>query len=291
MSNPHNSKSHKAPKRPVLHFSKMHGLGNDFMMVDNVTQNVFFSKERIMQLADRNFGVGFDQLLLVEPPYDPDQDFHYRIFNADGSEVSQCGNGARCFARFVKHQGLINRNKVVVSTKSGRMVLYLEKENQVTVNMGRPVFDPAQVPFTANKQENTYIIREGGNTHFCGVVSMGNPHCVIQVEDVDKVDVERIGRFIGQHERFPEGVNVGFMQVVNDQKIRLRVFERGSGETLACGSGACAAVAVGQIQGKLGKEVEAQLRGGSLNIKWAGGDSVLKMTGPAEHIYDGQIPL
>ncbi|MFC4701098.1 diaminopimelate epimerase [Glaciecola siphonariae] len=275
----------------MLSFAKMHGLGNDFMVVDNVTQNAFFSKERIMQLANRNFGVGFDQLLLVEPPYDPDQDFHYRIFNADGSEVSQCGNGARCFARFVKQRGLINRNKIVVSTKAGRIVLYLEKENQVTVNMGRPIFEPAKVPFTANKQENIYIIRDAGKTHFCGVVSMGNPHCVLQVDDIDTADVQGIGSFLGQHERFPEGVNVGFMQIIDDSKIRLRVFERGAGETLACGSGACAAVAVGQIQGKLKQEVEVELPGGKLTIKWQGGDSVLKMTGPAEHIYDGQIPL
>lgn len=281
----------KSAKRPILYFSKMHGLGNDFMVVDNVTQNAFFSKERIKQLADRNYGVGFDQLLLVEPPYDPDQDFHYRIFNADGSEVSQCGNGARCFARFVKHKGLINRNKVIVSTKAGRMVLYLEKEGQVTVIMGRPEFEPARIPFTANKQENTYILRNGDATIFCGVVSMGNPHCVIEVEDVDTADVKGIGAYVGAHERFVEGVNVGFMQIINENKIRLRVFERGAGETLACGSGACAAVAVGQIQGKLGQEVEVELPGGKLTIKWPGGDSVLKMTGPAEHIYDGQIPL
>jgi diaminopimelate epimerase len=288
MSHPQNIKQ---IKRPMLHFSKMHGLGNDFMVVDNVTQNAFFSKERIKQLADRNFGIGFDQLLLVEPPYDPDQDFHYRIFNADGNEVSQCGNGARCFARFVKQHGLINRNKIIVSTKSGRMVLYIEKEDQVTVNMGRPIFEPMQIPFSANKQENTYIIRDGGSTHFCGVVSMGNPHCVIEVDDVDAADVEGIGRFLGQHERFPEGTNVGFMQIVNDSQIKLRVFERGAGETLACGSGACAAVAIGQIQGKLKQEVEVELPGGKLTIKWPGGDAALKMTGPAEHIYDGQIPL
>jgi len=288
MNQPHNNKT---PKRPMLHFSKMHGLGNDFMVVDNVSQNVFFSKERIKQLADRHFGIGFDQLLIVEPPYDPDQDFHYRIFNADGSEVAQCGNGARCFARFVKQQGLINRNKIVVSTKAGRMVLYLEKEGQVTVNMGKPIFEPSQVPFSANKQENFYIIRNQEATYFCGVVSMGNPHCVLEVDDVDSADVEGIGSFLGQHERFPEGVNVGFMQIINENKIRLRVFERGAGETLACGSGACAAVAIGQIQGKLGNEVEVELPGGKLTIKWSGGDSVLKMTGPAEHIYDGQIPL
>lgn len=157
----------------LLNFSKMHGLGNDFVVIDNVTQNVFFSKEKIQQLADRNFGIGFDQMLIVEPPYDPDQDFHYRIYNADGTEVSQCGNGARCFAKFVKQKGLINRNKIIVSTKAGRMVLYLEKDGSVTVNMGRPIFTPERIPFKANKQENFYIIRDQEHTFFCGVVSMG----------------------------------------------------------------------------------------------------------------------
>lgn len=279
----------KSPKKSLVSFSKMHGLGNDFVMIDNVTQNVFFSKEKIMMLADRNFGIGFDQLLLVEPPYDPEQDFHYRIFNADGSEVSQCGNGARCFARFVKHKGLINRNKVSVSTKSGRMILYLEKDGLVTVNMGKPVFEPEQVPFVANKLENTYIIRAKEQTFFCGVVSMGNPHCVVEVEDISSIDIETIGPLLGSHDRFPEGVNVGFMQIINKQEIKLRVYERGTGETLACGSGACAAVAIGQVQGKLGQDVKVNLPGGALKIRWQGKDAVLKMTGPAEHIYEGQI--
>lgn len=272
-----------------IQFSKMHGLGNDFIVIDNVTQNVFFSKDKIQQLADRNFGIGFDQMLLVEPPYDPEQDFHYRIFNADGSEVSQCGNGARCFAKFVKIKGLTNRNKVVVSTKSGKMVLYLEKDGQVTVNMGRPIFEPAKIPLKANKEEGTYIVREQDATYMMGAVSMGNPHCVMTVDNVETADVTSIGPLLETHERFPEGVNVGFMQIVNEQHIKLRVFERGAGETLACGSGACAAVAIGQIQGKLGKEVQVDLPGGSLRIRWQGRDSVLKMTGPAEHIFDGTL--
>lgn len=272
-----------------IQFSKMHGLGNDFIVVDNVTQNVFFSKEKIQQLADRNFGIGFDQLLMVEPPYDPEQDFHYRIFNADGTEVSQCGNGARCFAKFVKIKGLTNRNKVVVSTKAGKMVLYLEKDGQVTVNMGRPIFDPNKIPLTANKEEGTYLVRSDDKTFMLGSVSMGNPHCVLEVPDVSTADVESQGPLLEKHERFPEGVNVGFMQIVNSGHIKLRVFERGAGETLACGSGACAAVAIGQIQGKLDKEVKVDLPGGSLKIRWQGRDSVLKMTGPAEHIFDGTL--
>jgi diaminopimelate epimerase len=274
-----------------IQFSKMHGLGNDFVVIDNVTQNVFFSKEKIQQLSDRNFGIGFDQLLMVEPPYDPDQDFHYRIFNADGSEVSQCGNGARCFARFVKMKGLTNRNKIVVSTKAGRMVLYLEKDGQVTVNMGVPEFDPSLVPIKAQKREKTYILRAQEQTFFCGAVSMGNPHCVLLVDDVETADVETMGPLLEKHERFSEGANVGFMQIINHSHIKLRVFERGAGETLACGSGACAAVAVGQLQNRLSKDVRVDLRGGSLKIRWQGGDNVLKMTGAAEHVFDGYINL
>ena len=274
-----------------IQFSKMHGLGNDFVVIDNVTQNVFFSKEKIQQLSDRNFGIGFDQLLMVEPPYDPDQDFHYRIFNADGSEVSQCGNGARCFARFVKMKGLTNRNKIVVSTKAGRMVLYLEKDGQVTVDMGVPRFEPNLVPITANKREKTYILRAQEQTFFCGAVSMGNPHCVLLVDDVQTAEVDTMGPMLEKHERFPEGANVGFMQIINHSHIKLRVFERGVGETLACGSGACAAVAVGQLQNRLSKDVRVDLPGGSLKIRWQGNDNVLKMTGAAEHIFDGYINL
>jgi diaminopimelate epimerase len=274
-----------------IQFSKMQGLGNDFVVIDNVTQNVFFSKEKIRQLSDRNFGIGFDQLLLVEPPYDPEQDFHYRIFNADGSEVSQCGNGARCFARFVKMKGLINRNRIVVSTKAGRMVLHLEKDGQVTVNMGVPQFAPNKIPLKANKQEKTYIIRADDHTFFCGAVSMGNPHCVLLVDDVEQTDVETMGPLLESHERFTEGVNVGFMQIINPGHVKLRVYERGAGETLACGSGACAAVAVGQIQNRLSKDVRVDLPGGSLKIRWQGKDNALKMTGAAEHIFDGYINL
>jgi diaminopimelate epimerase len=274
-----------------IQFSKMHGLGNDFVVIDNITQNVFFSKDKIKQLADRNFCIGFDQLLMVEPPYDPEQDFHYRIFNADGSEVSQCGNGARCFARFVKMKGLTNRNKIVVSTKAGKMVLYLEKDGQVTVNMGRPIFEPAQIPLKANKEEGTYLIRVAEQTVFCGAVSMGNPHCVVIVDDINTAEVATLGPLLESHERFPEKVNVGFMQIVDQNHIKLRVYERGAGETLACGSGASAAVAIGQIQGKLSKEVKVELPGGNLKIRWQGKDNVLKMTGPAEHIFDGTLNL
>ncbi|WP_209734674.1 diaminopimelate epimerase [Cronobacter sakazakii] len=274
-----------------MQFSKMHGLGNDFMVVDAVTQNVFFSPDMIRRLADRHQGVGFDQLLVVEPPYDPDLDFHYRIFNADGSEVAQCGNGARCFARFVRLKGLTTKREIRVSTANGRMVLTVNEDEQVRVNMGEPVFEPSLVPFRANKAEKTYIMRAAEQTVLCGVVSMGNPHCVIQVDDVATAPVETLGPLMESHERFPERANIGFMQVMNTEHIRLRVFERGAGETQACGSGACGAVAVGIQQGLLAAQVRVDLPGGRLDIAWKGPGNPLFMTGPATHVYDGFIHL
>ncbi|OSN04398.1 diaminopimelate epimerase [Lonsdalea iberica] len=274
-----------------MQFSKMHGLGNDFMVVDAVTQNVYFSPELIRRLADRHCGVGFDQLLVVEPPYDPELDFHYRIFNADGSEVAQCGNGARCFARFVRLKGLTNKRDIHVSTHSGRMVLSVTEDELVRVNMGEPNFEPQQIPFRATKAEKTYIMRVADHTVLCGAVSMGNPHCVVQVDDVDTAAVETLGPLLESHERFPERANIGFMQVVNRDSVRLRVFERGAGETQACGSGACGAVAVGIQQGLLSAEVNVKLPGGELNIHWAGPGNPLFMTGPATHVYDGFIHL
>ena len=249
-----------------LFFSKMHGLGNDFMVVDGVTQKVYFTTETIRRLADRHFGIGFDQLLLVEPPYDPEQDFHYRIYNADGSEVQQCGNGARCFARFVRLKGLTNKDRIAVSTMSGRIVLQLEQDNQVTVNMGIPEFEPAKVPFRAQKAEKTYLLRVDEQTVMCGVVSMGNPHCVLEVESVKSAPVESLGPLLESFDRFPERVNVGFMEVVSASEIRLRVYERGTGETLACGTGACAAAVIGMSQGKLSERVKVHLPGGTLQI-------------------------
>lgn len=274
-----------------MQFSKMHGLGNDFMVVDAVTQNVFFSPELIRRLADRHLGVGFDQLLVVEPPYDPELDFHYRIFNADGSEVSQCGNGARCFARFVRLKGLTNKREIRVSTANGQMLLSVTPDDLVRVNMGVPNFDPTKVPFRASKVEKTYIMRAADQTVLCGVVSMGNPHCVIQVDDVTTATVETLGPVMERHERFPERANIGFMQIVARDHIRLRVYERGAGETQACGSGACAAVAVGILQGLLDKQVVVELPGGRLDIAWQGVGQPLFMTGPAAHVYDGFIHL
>jgi len=275
----------------LLNFSKMHGLGNDFLVIDNVTQNVYLSNEQIRHLSDRNFGVGFDQLLIVEPPYDPDLDFHYRIFNADGSEVSQCGNGARCFARFVRMKGLINKTKIKVSTQSGKMTLFIERDGNISVNMPVPKFEPKQIPFTAQKVEGTYILRSEDETVLCGVVSMSNPHCVITVDSIADAPVESLGSALSVHERFPEQVNVGFMEVVSPDYIKLRVYERGAAETLACGSGACAAVVVGQIQKKLAKQVTVEMPGGKLRIFWKGPGNPVKMSGPAEHVFEGQVHL
>lgn len=274
-----------------MQFSKMHGLGNDFVVVDGVTQNVFFTPETIQRLANRHCGIGFDQLLIVEAPYDPELDFHYRIFNADGSEVSQCGNGARCFARFVTLKGLTNKKDISVSTQKGNMVLTVKDDNQIRVNMGEPIWEPAKIPFTANKFEKNYILRTDIQTVLCGAVSMGNPHCVVQVDDIQTANVEQLGSLLENHERFPERVNAGFMQIINKEHIKLRVYERGAGETQACGSGACAAVAVGIMQGLLNNNVQVDLPGGSLMIEWNGVGHPLYMTGEATHIYDGFITL
>lgn len=272
-----------------FHFSKMHGLGNDFMVVDCITQNIFFSPDLIRRLSDRHTGIGFDQLLIVEAPYDPESDFHYRIFNADGSEVEQCGNGARCFARFVKMKGLTNKFNINVSTKKGKMVLKLEDDDLVTVNMGEPGFEPSKIPFKAKQKEKTYILRAEDQTLFCGAASMGNPHVVTVVDDVKTANVDKLGPLLESHERFPERVNAGFMQIVQRNEINLRVYERGAGETQACGSGACAAVAIGVIQGLLDDNVTVHLPGGDLHIQWQGVGTPLYMTGPATHVFDGQL--
>ena len=274
-----------------MNFSKMHGLGNDFMVIDAVTQNVHLSTEMIKRLADRYTGVGFDQLLIVEPPYAPDTDFHYRIFNADGSEVQQCGNGARCFARFVRLKGLTKKRTLKVSTMKGNIVLTVNDDETVRVNMGQPTFEPSKVPFKAIKEEKTYIIRAQERTILCGVASMGNPHCVLQVDNVITAEVEKLGPLLESHERFPERANIGFMHIIDRNNINLRVFERGVGETQACGTGACAAVAVGINQGLLNSKVKVNLPGGKLVIEWQGVNKPLYMTGPATHVYDGFITI
>ncbi|WMY95168.1 MAG: diaminopimelate epimerase [Arsenophonus sp.] len=274
-----------------MQFSKMHSLGNDFMVVDGVTQNVFFSSELICHLSDRHKGIGFDQLLLVEAPYDPNLDFHYRIFNADGREVFQCGNGARCFAHFVRLKKLIYKRKIKVSTKSGKITLCILKNQDVCVKMGIPQFEPDKVPFKAFKVKKKYKIKIKKKRILCGVVSIGNPHCVLQVENIDNTEVLSMGGILEKHELFPERANIGFMQIIDDKNIRLRVYERGVGETKACGSGACAAVAIGIQQGLLQKNVTVDLPGGILKVFWNGLGHPLFMIGPATHVYDGIINL
>lgn len=274
-----------------MRFSKMHGLGNDFMLIDNVTQNVYLSPELIRRLANRNTGIGFDQMLVVEPSYDPTLDFHYRIFNADGSEVFQCANGARCFARFLQIKGLTSKKTIHISTQTGRMILEIMNDEKVCVNMGKPVLNPKKIPFCAKKTAKTYILQTAEYTTLCGVVSIGNPHCILQVEDVSTANVALLGPILESHERFPQRTNVGFMQIIDHKNINLRVYERGVGETQACGSGACAAVVVGIEQKLLDKNVEVNLPGGELSIQWNGPGHPLYMTGPAVHVYDGYINL
>ncbi|AMD02537.1 diaminopimelate epimerase [Halomonas chromatireducens] len=275
----------------LLHFTKMHGLGNDFMVIDLVTQRARLRDEQVRQLADRRFGIGFDQLLIVEPPRDPDMDFRYRIFNADGSEVENCGNGARCFARFVRDQRLTHKHEIHVETAGGPLTLLVEDDGQVTVDMGVPRFAPQALPFEANEDLLRHELEVDGERVEVGAVSMGNPHVVLRVDDVERAPVERLGPAIEHHPRFPRRVNVGFMEVVSPHEIRLRVHERGSGETLACGTGACAAVACGIRQGLLESPVTVHLRGGDLRIEWPAEEASLRMTGPAERVFDGRVAL
>ncbi len=273
----------------MLRFTKMHGLGNDFVVLNGIDQVVDLSPEQIRRLADRHFGIGCDQLLIVESPPTPDLDFRYRIFNADGGEVEQCGNGARCFVRFVHDQGLTDKREIAVVTAAGVIRPRLEADGRVTVDMGQPRLEPADIPFQAARQAPLYTLRDGDQDIELAAVSMGNPHAVIRVESVDTAAVATLGPRLERHPRFPRRVNVGFMQIVDRKNIRLRVFERGSGETLACGSGACAAVVAGRVQGLLDQRVQVHLRGGELDLSWAGPGEPVWMTGPAVSVFDGVI--
>jgi diaminopimelate epimerase len=274
-----------------LRFSKMHGLGNDFVVIDAINQAVNLDTAQIRQLADRHLGIGCDQLLLVEPASLPDVDFRYRIFNADGGEVEQCGNGARCFARFVREQGLTGKDRIRVETLAGVMELIIEADQQVTVNMGIPEFEPARIPFQASQAADSYQLQINDSPVELSVLSMGNPHAVIQVDDIDTAPVNSLGPVLENHPAFPHRVNVGFMEIQNPAAIRLRVYERGAGETLACGSGACAAVVAGRQKGLLDDKVRVNLPGGDLLIHWAGDGSPVMMTGPAELVFEGRIKL
>lgn len=274
-----------------LKFLKMHGLGNDFVVLDGVRQPLALSSEQLRFLADRHFGVGCDQILLVEKATRADVDFRYRIFNADGGEVEQCGNGARCFVRFVHDQGLTDQREIRVETMSGVISPRLEDDGNVTVNMGEPQFDPARIPFLSDTADLLQTLQVGAEDVEITAVSMGNPHAVQVVDDVDGAPVARQGPLIESHPRFPQRVNAGFMQVLDRQAIRLRVYERGAGETLACGTGACAAVAAGIARGLLDSPVRVATRGGELSIAWGGQGTPVLMSGPAVTVFSGEIEL
>jgi len=282
----------------LINFTKMHGLGNDFVMIDAISQKINLSTEQIRFIADRHFGVGCDQLLLVEASIKDNIDFKYRIFNADGGEVEQCGNGARCFVRFVQEKKLTTKKSIRVETYSGVITLTTNEQGLVTVDMGKPVFNVNQLPFLASsddsEQNNRYTLtlntENGQETIEFSAVSMGNPHITIKVDNLDNYPVEQIGKILESHPSFPKRVNVGFMQIINKHQIRLRVYERGTGETLACGTGACAAVANAISQHWLVSQVEVKLPAGNLHIQWQAGQTLM-MTGPANFVYEGQIIL
>lgn len=269
----------------------MHGLGNDFVVIDAINQTLDLTPEQVRFIADRHRGVGCDQVLLVEAAKSQNVDFGYKIFNQDGGEVGQCGNGARCFARYVVDKGLTQKTEIAVETASGVVRPRLEADGQVTVDMGVPNFAPKSVPFESNVESDSYKLSLNGNDVDIGSVSMGNPHALVLVDDVDNAPVASWGPLIESHARFPERVNAGFLQVASRTQLRLRVYERGAGETQACGTGACAAMAVAHQWGMVDDAVTVQLRGGELLIRWAGGQSSLLMTGPAETVFEGTIDL
>jgi diaminopimelate epimerase len=279
-------------------FTKMHGLGNDFVVLDTISHPVDLSPEQVRALGDRKRGIGFDQLLVIGPPQRPDADFNYRIFNPDGSEVEHCGNGARCFARYVLNRGLIARSPIRVQTMNRLLELFSHEDGLVTVDMGLPDFAPASLPFTADAQSACYRLNvpaaPGSDTLVNAqfqAVSMGNPHIVLTVPDCDSAPVNTLGPVLCTWPSFPQGVNVGFMQIIDRQTIRLRVFERGAGETEACGTGTCAAVVCGIAAGALDNKVRAILNGGELHIEWQGPGKPVLMTGPATTVYEGTVLL
>ena len=275
----------------MLRFTKMHGLGNDFVMIDAVNQTVALTPEQVRRLADRRFGVGCDQVLMVERPTRADVDFRYRIFNADGGEVEQCGNGARCFARFVRDQGLTAKSEIAVETLAGVIYPKIEPDGAVTVNMGVPRFEPRDVPFEAGARQPVYDLDVDGAAVPVSVLSMGNPHAVQIVADAEHAPVTTQGPRIEHHPRFPKRVNAGYMQVLDRGHIHVRVWERGAGETLACGTGACAAVVTGRLRGLLDENVAVRVRGGTLQVSWHGEGEPVMMTGPAVTVFEGEIDL
>lgn len=275
----------------LMKFTKMHGLGNDFVVIDGVRQHINLTTNAIKHIADRNLGIGCDQILLIEPPSDKTVDFNYRIFNCDGSEVDQCGNGARCMGRFIADQQLSGKKTILLQTKNRTMEVSATSKNQVTVNMGPPIFTPDDIPFKVVQQEKLYPLKVGTHDLNIAALSLGNPHAVIQVDDTDTALVNDIGPLVQEHSQFPESVNVGFMQIIDRQNIRLRVYERGVGETQACGSGACAAAVTAIQQNLVDTKVKLELLGGSLSVEWQGETTPILMTGPAETVFHGKIKL
>ena len=274
-----------------LKFTKMHGLGNDFVVLDATRAPLALDRDQLRFLADRHFGIGCDQILQIEPPRSPDTDFYYRIFNADGGEVEQCGNGARCFVRFVREHGLTDKTEIRVGTQSGVIVPKLEGDGRVTVDMGVPQFEPARIPFLAERRALTYQLEVGGAAIEISALSMGNPHAVQLVKDVDAAPVRTQGPAIEAHARFPQRVNAGYIQIIDRGRIKLRVYERGAGETLACGTGACAAVVAGIQRDLLDPRVVVTTRGGDLGISWQGEGKPVLMTGPAVTVFSGEVEL
>lgn len=275
----------------ILKFTKMHGLGNDFVMLDLISQRCTLRSGHIRKIADRRRGIGCDQVLAIEAPEDPDVDFRYRIYNADGREVEQCGNGARCVARFVRDRRLTSKQDIRVETCKGVMDLRVREDKLIEVNMGAPTLDPASIPFNAVTQATDYELELAGTLLRICAVSMGNPHAVTLVDNVADAPVEELGPLIERHPDFPEQVNAGFMQIVHPGEIHLRVFERGVGETQACGSGACAAVVAGRLLGLLEEQVKVHLVGGDLEIAWVGESHPVIMTGPATRVFEGSVRL
>ncbi|OUS12403.1 diaminopimelate epimerase [Gammaproteobacteria bacterium 53_120_T64] len=274
-----------------IRFTKMHGLGNDFVVIDAVTQAVAMTDKLARRLADRNTGIGCDQILLVEPPTQPDIDFKYRIFNADGSEVAQCGNGARCFAKFVRDRRLTGKSLLNVETQAGILQLSINNKQSYTATLGIPDFEPADIPFSAAQRALTYTIEAAGQSLEISALSLGNPHAVLQVTDIQQAPIAELGPLLENHTRFPERVNVGFMELLTRHEINLRVYERGAGETQACGSGACAAAVAGIAQNLLDSPVKVNLPGGGLTITWPGNKQPVAVTGPATTVYQGRIRL
>ena len=275
----------------ITSFTKMQGTGNDFVIFDTFSEPLSLSAEQIKKIADRHLGIGCDQVLLIGPSKNNEVDVYYRIFNSDGTEVSQCGNGARCVAVYLKNKGIVEKNNIKAETKSSQLILTIHDNDSVTVNMGVPKFDPVNIPLAVDKKSENYSLKLGKEEIVFGAISIGNPHAVIIVDDVDLASVKTIGDFLQKNGIFPEGVNVGFVQILDRKNIKLRVFERGVGETLACGSGACAAVAVAYQQGRLEEVVNVELRGGHLTLRWKGGEQPIYMSGFVETVYEGEIEL